>query len=60
VSEGVPTPTLQPALAEPVIEYSEPPPAAEMPSFSLARPEDEAAAEVAEVAVVAETAVPSP
>ena len=58
VSEALPTPTLQPALAQPVIEYSEPPPAAEMPSFSLARPEDEAAG--AEGAVAAETAVPVP
>lgn len=58
VSEVVPTPTRQSVLAQPVIEYSEPPPAAEMPSFSLARPEDEAAG--AEGAVVAETAVPSP
>ena len=44
VAEAPPTPTLQPALAQPVIEYSEPPPAAEMPSFSLSKPEDEAAA----------------
>ncbi|MEZ4593354.1 MAG: peptidoglycan DD-metalloendopeptidase family protein [Chloroflexota bacterium] len=41
VAAVVPTPTLQPALAQPVIEYSEPPPAAEMPSFSLSRPEEE-------------------
>jgi murein DD-endopeptidase MepM/ murein hydrolase activator NlpD len=34
------TPTLPTILAQPVIEYSEPPPAAEMPSFSLAQPED--------------------
>lgn len=59
-----PTPTLQPALAQPVVEYSEPPPAAEMPSFSLARPEDEAEAEIVvqenQENVVAATAVPSP
>lgn len=57
-----PTPTLQPALAQPVVEYSEPPPAAEMPSFSLARPEDEAEIVVQENQenVVAATAVPSP
>lgn len=40
VEQMAPTPTLQPALAQPVIEYSEPVPAAEMPSFSLARSED--------------------
>ncbi|VAW31470.1 hypothetical protein MNBD_CHLOROFLEXI01-850 [hydrothermal vent metagenome] len=45
------TPTLQTILAQPVIEYSEPPPAAEMPSFSLAQPEDEGVAP-------AQTAVP--
>lgn len=50
--ELAPTPTLQPALAQPVVEYSEPPPAAEMPSFSLAQPTDEH--------VVTVTAVPSP
>lgn len=55
VVEQPPTPTLRPALAQPVIEYSEPPPAAEMPSFSLSRPET-----VAESVVVQETAVPSP
>ncbi len=55
----VPTPTLQPPLAQPVIEYSEPPPAAEMPSFSLARPEDEAVVQEAEQTVEA-TAVASP
>ncbi len=55
-----PTPTLQPALAQPVVEYSEPPPAAEMPSFSLARPEDEAEIVVQEENVVTVTAVPSP
>jgi murein DD-endopeptidase MepM/ murein hydrolase activator NlpD len=51
------TPTLQPALAEPVVEYSEPPPAAEMPSFSLAAPEDE---NVVQEEIVGGTAVPSP
>ncbi|WP_420643090.1 peptidoglycan DD-metalloendopeptidase family protein [Candidatus Leptofilum sp.] len=54
-AEAAPTPTLQPALAQPVIEYSEPPPAAEMPSFSLSKPEDEAVAEN----LVVETAVPT-
>ncbi len=60
--ELAPTPTLQPALAQPVVEYSEPPPAAEMPSFSLARPEDEVEIVVQENQenVVAATAVPSP
>jgi len=58
VGELAPTPTLQPALAQPVVEYSEPPPAAEMPSFSLARSEDEVVVQQEEV--VAATAVPSP
>ncbi|WP_420630447.1 M23 family metallopeptidase [Candidatus Leptofilum sp.] len=52
-----PTPTLQSALAQPVIEYSEPPPAAEMPSFSLSKPEDEAVVE--NVVVPTATAIPS-
>ncbi len=55
--ELAPTPTLKPALAQPVVEYSEPPPAAEMPSFSLARPEDET---MVQEEVVAATAVSSP
>jgi murein DD-endopeptidase MepM/ murein hydrolase activator NlpD len=59
VEQLAPTPTLQPALAQPVVEYSEPPPAAEMPSFSLARPEDEDNIMVQED-VVAATAVPVP
>ena len=50
------TPTLQPSLAQPVIEYSESVPPAEMPSFSLARPEEQ----VIEVTIVGETAVPNP
>lgn len=57
VAELAPTPTLQAALAQPVIEYSEPPPAAEMPSFSLAKPEDEV---VVQESVVGETAVATP
>ncbi len=63
VSAAVPTPTLKPALAQPVIEYSEPPPAAEMPSFSLSRADDEAevvTTDGAPAAVAVETAVPSP
>jgi murein DD-endopeptidase MepM/ murein hydrolase activator NlpD len=48
---------LQSALAEPVVEYSEPAQAAEMPSFSLAPPESEA---VPQENGVAATAVPSP
>ncbi len=54
------TPTLPPALAEPVIEYSQPPAAAEMPSFSLARPEEEIVVQENQENVVAATAVPSP
>lgn len=50
------TPTLEPALAQPVIEYSEPPPAAEMPSFSLSKPEDDTAVQQI---VATETAVPT-
>ncbi|MCP4419190.1 MAG: peptidoglycan DD-metalloendopeptidase family protein [Chloroflexi bacterium] len=56
VAELVATPTLQTALAQPVIEYSESVPAAEMPSFSLAQPQDEGVAEVN----VGETAVSNP
>lgn len=52
-----PTPTLQPALAQPVIEYSEPPPAAEMPSFSLSKPDE---APVVAENVGGETAVALP
>jgi murein DD-endopeptidase MepM/ murein hydrolase activator NlpD len=58
VVEQPPTPTLRPALAQPVIEYSEPPPAAEMPSFSLSRPEDVVVLQ--ESVTIKETAVPSP
>lgn len=66
VADTQPTPTLQPALAQPVIEYSEPPPAAEMPSFSLSKAEDEAAQENVAVetaptaTVVPATATPIP
>ncbi|MAU02047.1 MAG: hypothetical protein CL608_33340 [Anaerolineaceae bacterium] len=54
------TPTLQPALAEPVVEYSEPPPAAEMPSFSLTQAEDEVVVQENMENAVATTAVPGP
>lgn len=54
VTRQAATPTRQTALAQPVIEYSEPPPAAEMPSFSLAKPDDMAVEE----GTVSETAVP--
>lgn len=57
VAEEAATPTLQPALVQPIIEYSEPPPAAEMPSFSLSKPEDEI---VNQEAVMVETAVATP
>lgn len=56
VAEQVPTPTLQPALAQPVVEFSEPPPAAEMPSFSLSKPDDEV---IVQESVPTETAVPT-
>ena len=56
VQQPAPTPTLQPALAQPVVEYSEPAPAAEMPSFSLSRPEEN----VVGVQESAATAVASP
>ncbi len=58
VAAAVATPTLQPALAQPVIEYSEPPPAAEMPSFSLSNAENEDDVAVQENTVLA-TAVPT-
>ncbi|MCA9899879.1 MAG: M23 family metallopeptidase [Ardenticatenaceae bacterium] len=59
VANVAPTPTLEPALAQPIIEYSEPPPAAEMPSFSLSKPEDEVPESVG-VATAVATAPPAP
>ena len=57
VAAPVATPTVQVSLAQPVVEYSESVPPAEMPSFSLAKPED--VADEVNVVIV-ETAIPSP
>jgi murein DD-endopeptidase MepM/ murein hydrolase activator NlpD len=56
LAEPIATPTLQAALAQPVIEYSEPPPAAEMPSFTLSKTED---AGTVQESLPVETAVPA-